>query len=76
MKPSLPHTASDPPNMQQLLRLTLELELGNDSIGGSLDDEHCKRKSFEGWMELAAVLEAFAEDVLATGPEDSDQLAP
>lgn len=59
---------------KQLIRLTLELEPGNDSIRGSLNDEHGNRKSFEGWMELAAALEAFAEEVPRDGPEGSDPL--
>ena len=43
------------------VHLALELVAGSEPIKGSLAEPHGERRAFEGWMELAATLEAFIE---------------
>ena len=46
------------------MHLSLELLPGNEPIKGSLADETGVSRSFEGWIELAAVLEALMDSEL------------
>ena len=54
------------------MRLLLELEPGSEPIKGSLAREHGERREFQGWMELAAALEALSEE----GAPRQDAVAP
>ena len=51
---------------KQLIRLALEVERGSEPIRGSLEGERGEHRQFEGWMELAAALEAMVESVAPT----------
>lgn len=55
--------------MPRMLRLSLEVELGSEPIRGSLARDEGERRTFQGWMELAATLEALTE-VSAAGLDD------
>ena len=41
--------------------LQLEIDAHSEPIRGTLGDTHGGRRTFEGWMELAAVLQAFCD---------------
>lgn len=44
---------------RETIRLSLELVADSEPIKGSLSDARGEPRPFEGWMELAATLEAF-----------------
>lgn len=46
---------------EQPVRLQLEIDAHSEPIRGTLGDHHGDRRTFEGWMELAAVLQAFCD---------------
>lgn len=43
------------------VRLQLEIDARSEPIRGTLGDHHGDPRPFEGWMELAAVLQAFCD---------------
>lgn len=43
------------------VRLQLEIDARSELIRGTLGDDQGDRRPFEGWMELAAVLQAFCD---------------
>lgn len=49
----------------KMLRLSLEVEPDSEPIKGSLAPEHGQRRTFQGWMELAAALQALTEAPMA-----------
>jgi hypothetical protein len=44
-----------------LMRLSLEVDPRSDPIRGAFDDDDGDRQPFEGWMELAAVLQGYCD---------------
>lgn len=57
---------------QAQVHLALVLERDSEPITGSLEDEHGHRRSFQGWMELAASLESLLLEVADSGDADAE----